>query len=79
MGSVLKRLVWSRLQELTDEVTPQGEAHLIPLMEKAQRGGTQLRPKHSLDGYKAPLIARVHTRLGMWQWTIMAEVIILPY
>ena len=32
--------------------------------------GLRSPPGSSLEGYKAPLIARVHLRLGMWLWTL---------
>ena len=58
-----------RLQELTGEVStlqdPQrpgsGQHHVTSLVAG---------PGASLEDYKAPLIARVHLRLGMWRWTI---------
>lgn len=31
------------------------------------------------DGYKAPLVARVHLRLGMWQWTITPHEVCLSF
>ena len=58
-----------RLQELTAEVSampdPQrsgsGQHHVNSLVAV---------PGAGLEDYKAPLIARVHLRLGMWRWTI---------
>lgn len=47
-------------------------------MPEAQRGLMPRQPgidnlasmEAGVDGYKAPLIARVHLRLGIWRWTI---------
>ena len=58
-----------RLQELTAEVSalpdPQrpgsGQHHVNSLVAV---------PGAGLEDYKAPLVARVHLRLGMWRWTI---------
>ena len=46
------------------------EARNIPLSKEQPRGALQTPPRNNLEGYKAPLIARVHLRLGMWRWTI---------
>ena len=59
-----------RLQKLTEEVHAMPEARNIPLIKEQPRGALQTPPRNNLEGYKAPLIARVHLRLGMWRWTI---------
>ena len=41
---------------------------LVQEVEGALQGPTQPVPWE--EGYSAPLYARVHMRLGMWQWTI---------
>ena len=46
------------------------EAHHIPLPDRHLKHSLRSTPGASLEGYKAPLIARVHLRLGMWLWTL---------
>lgn len=62
-----------RLQDLTAEVQSLPEAHHACVIDKNHKMPHAISSRYGLEGYKAPLIARVHLRLGMWQWTINAE------
>jgi len=59
-----------RLQELTEEVNTMPEAHHVSVMDPHLKPGLCPTSGSGLEGYKAPLIARVHLRLGMWLWTL---------